>query len=90
MRKVKGSNENVVIGVADVPGEDGACHEYYLSPIAASVDEVAGRFGNVRFQNGPVKEKGVNGCHQDCLLSLLIGSNISRPGILLAGRMRWH
>ncbi len=72
MREIKGSNENVHIGVADEPGEGGACHEYYLSPSTTSVDEVAGRFGRISFQNGPVKENGVNGCHQEDLLVIVI------------------
>lgn len=72
MRQVKGSNKNVHIGVGDEPGEGGACHEYYLSPAITFADEIAGGFGNIRFQNGPVKENGVNGCHQEDLLAIVI------------------
>jgi len=72
MRTVKNSNENVEIQVFDEPGEGGACHEYYLSPAVTSADEIAGRFGNIRFQNGPIKENGVNGCHQEDLLAIVI------------------
>ncbi len=56
----------------DEPGEGGACHEYYLSPVVTVADEVAGRFGHISFQNGPVKENGVNGCHQEDLLAIVI------------------
>ena len=92
MRQVKNSNENVHIHGADEPGEGGACHEYFLSPAVTSADEIAGRFGNVRFQNGPVKENGVNGStRRICWRLLLIGLNIFRPALLLARKMqsRW-
>jgi len=72
MRTISNSNENVCISVGDEPGEGGACHEYYLSPVITSVDETAGRFGNIQFQNGPVQENGVNGCHQEDLLAIVI------------------
>ena len=32
----------------------------------------AGEFGFVRFQNGPIGESGVNGCHQEDLLAIVI------------------
>lgn len=72
MRTVKNSNENVEIGVADEPGEGGACHEYYLSKADNTSLVPMGDFGFIRFQNGPIKENGVNGCHQEDLLAIVI------------------
>ena len=46
----------------DEPGAGGACHQY----------AVTGEFAHVQFQNGPVKEAGVNGCHQEDLLVIVI------------------
>ena len=65
-----GTKRHTVVNVADEPGQGGACHEYYLGP---AIDEGAvGKFGYVQFQNGPVKEFGVNGCHQEDLIAICI------------------
>ena len=58
--------------VLDEPGQGGACHEYYISRAEDSDIVPAGEFGHVRFQNGPVKEVGVNGCHQEDLLAIVV------------------
>ena len=73
MRKVEiGSSRFTQVDVADEPGEGNACHEYYISRAGIAENEVAGEFGHVQFQNGPVGEKGVNGCHQEDLLAIVI------------------
>jgi hypothetical protein len=61
---------DVVVG--DEPGHGGACHEYYICRADASADMPAGEFGHIRFQNGPIKENGINGCHQEDLLAIVI------------------
>ena len=43
-----------------------------MSRADAKDDSPAGEFGHVQFQNGPVKEFGVNGCHQEDLLAIVI------------------
>lgn len=64
MEKVEiGTSNFSQVMVADEPGQGGACHEYYIC---------RGEFGFVKFQNGPVKEFGVNGCHQEDLLAIVI------------------
>lgn len=73
MKKIDiGTQRFSVVQVADEPGEGGACHEYYVSPANPPSDTVAGEFASVRFQNGPVGEHGVNGCHQEDLLAIVI------------------
>ncbi|MEJ1407112.1 MAG: hypothetical protein RPU62_09050 [Candidatus Sedimenticola sp. (ex Thyasira tokunagai)] len=67
-----GTQRFSVVQVADEPGEGGACHEYYISPVNEPTNAPAGRFGHVQFQNGPVGEHGVNGCHQEDLLAIVI------------------
>lgn len=55
----------------DTPGAGGACHEYVVvktPPAGIGIDEVA----RVSFQNGPVQENDVNGCHQEDLLAIVI------------------
>jgi hypothetical protein len=70
------------ITVLDQPGQGGACHVY-----AIDTDAEVARFGRpntdsedtygqgsclVQFQNGPIKEFGVNGITQEALLTVVI------------------
>jgi len=73
MRKLKiGQHRFTEVCVIDEPGEGGACHEYYISPSNLHETEIVGGFGCVNFQKGPVKENGVNGCHQEDLIAIVI------------------
>jgi len=67
-----GSRRHTEVVVTDEPGEGNACHEYYIGRSASGSDRPVGEFGHVCFQNGPVGEKGVNGCHQEDLLAIVI------------------
>lgn len=53
----------------DEPGAGGACHEYEVLTNNPGNEVRAAR---VSFQNGPVKEAGINGCHQEDLLAIVI------------------
>lgn len=68
MRELKiGSQNFTQVVVRDEPGQGGACHEYYVCRAEELQNEIpvpVGEFGRIQFQNGPVKEFGVNGCHQ--------------------------
>lgn len=55
----------------DIVGPGGAFHKYLFSRANEPVG-FAGEFGTVHFQNGPVAESGVNGCHQEDLLAIVI------------------
>lgn len=55
----------------DEPGAGGACHNYEILSIEGPQTPIA-VFGSVQFQNGPVKEAGINGCHQEDLLAIVI------------------
>jgi hypothetical protein len=55
------------INVTDEPGQGGANHEY-----AISWDGLADDFIAIKFQNGPIKEFGVNGITQEALLAIVI------------------
>ncbi len=73
MKKLNvGSNNFTQVVVWDGPGQGGACHEYYISRADAKLTTPVGEFGHVLFQNGPVKEFGINGCHQEDLLAIVI------------------
>lgn len=67
-----GTRRHTIVQVADEPGEGGACHEYYISPSQGDPDSPVGEYAAIRFQKGPVGEQGVNGCHQEDLLAIVI------------------
>lgn len=74
MKKVEiGTSNHSAVYVSGEPGPGNAHHRYYLSP-AKEVSAItpAGAFGHVLFQKGPVKEAGVNGCHNEDLLAIVI------------------
>ncbi len=57
-------NEQIEITVADPPGAGGASHHYVISWPDGGVE--------LRFQNGPIAEAGVNGLTHEALLAVLI------------------
>ena len=72
MRKLKiGSHRFTEVSVLDEPGAGGACHRYCIGRVSRT-DEPLGEFGHIEFQNGPVGEKGVNGCFQEDLIAICI------------------
>ena len=56
----------------DKPGAGNACHEYSVESITKDEIEPVRNFASVSFQNGPIKENGVNGCFQEDLLAIVI------------------
>jgi len=56
------------VSVLDEPGQGGANHEYAIS----STGEGTRKFTDISFQNGPIKEYGVNGITQEALLAIVI------------------
>ena len=66
-------NHQLTISVLDGPGHGGACHEYRITV----TEDPSARYhpwpgAQVRFQNGPIKEFGVNGITQEALLAIVI------------------
>jgi len=70
MREIASGNPNSRILAVDEPGQGGANHVYVVFPQPS--DSGVLPFADVAFQNGPVKEHGVNGCHQEDLLAIVI------------------
>jgi hypothetical protein len=66
------------IEVLDEPGQGGACHVYDMSYLSDVLLDDQGKYAVekvshvVKFQNGPIKEFGVNGVTQEALLAVLI------------------
>lgn len=78
--KVNETNNNLSIHVLDEPGQGGANHVYAIlgpqdretnKPNEGDVMEIIANRGIIRFQNGPIKEHGVNGVTQEALLAIV-------------------
>lgn len=61
--------KNVEIRAINEPGQGGACHEYRVRR-ERGID--TGKEINISFQNGPIKEFGVNGVPDEALYAILI------------------
>ena len=67
-----GSQRFTTVRVLDEPSYGGACHTYHIGRPDLEEDFPSDEFGYVRFQKGPVKEAGINGCHQEDLIAIVI------------------
>lgn len=73
------ANHQLNVIVMDEPGQGGACHVYQIGGFNNDTNiskmEIAGLHPTVlslMFQNGPIKEVGVNGVTHEALLAILI------------------
>lgn len=70
--KVNGLNESLEIQVLDEPGAGGANHVYAIYGFHAQNEFVKDATClKMSFQNGPIKEAGVNGISQEALLAIV-------------------
>jgi hypothetical protein len=69
-----GSKRFTRVLVIDEPGQGNACHEYRIEsiPQVSTKNIPMAVYANISFQNGPIKEFGVNGCYQEDLLAIVI------------------
>jgi hypothetical protein len=65
--KVNGLNEAISIRALDDPGAGNACHEYRL----AAESDGSGFCYELKFQNGPISESGINGISNEALLAIV-------------------
>ena len=63
-----GTSNFTEVFAMDTNGPGGASHHYQVS----SVETPRKTFANVEFQSGGVKETGVNGCHNEDLIAIVI------------------
>lgn len=70
--KLTGLNEAIDIFAADLPGPGGANHEYSITIPKRTEGEDEKTDCRIKFQNGPIKEAGVNGISNESLLAILI------------------
>lgn len=67
MRKVNiGTNNYTEVYATDEPAFN-ANHEYIVSAVNSTND-----YAKISFQKGPIKENGVNGCHNEDLIAIVI------------------
>ena len=59
-------NHQLRINILDEPGQGGACHAYRMEFPGDADSQI------LQFQNGPIKECGVNGVTQEALLAIVI------------------
>lgn len=59
------ANHQLTVTVQDEPGAGGACHWYEIS-------DRKGCMAKIIFQNGPIREVGVNGVTHEALLAIVI------------------
>ena len=70
--KVNGMNESLRIEVLDEPGQGGACHVYgIVSTEPRNADTPPAVMCEIRFQNGPILEAGINGISHEALLAVV-------------------
>ena len=73
MRKLEiGTEKYTQVYATDEPGVGGACHQYEV--ISKPELEVTAKaiVGSIQFQNGPIKECGVNGVMNEDLIAILV------------------
>jgi len=63
-----GTKKYTEVVCVDTPGAGGACHKYNIE----SVSGPTAIFGQVFFQEGPIKENGVNGVMNEDLIAIVI------------------
>ena len=61
------ANHQIRVTVMDEPGSGGANHHYMID-----TEKSESAFASLFFQNGPIKEAGVNGVTHEALLAVLI------------------
>jgi len=74
MKKVSiGTSEFTEVWALDEPGQGGACHEYTVRDTKpAKPTNTHSVFASVSFQEGPIKVTGINGCHNEDLIAIVM------------------
>lgn len=67
--KINPLNDTLNIRVMDAAGHGGASHVYRVD---RESDNTGEQMAEIRFQNGPIAEHGVNGITQEILLAIVI------------------
>lgn len=68
-----GTRKYTIVQSLDAPGIGGANHEYDI--ISAELQDGnihSDEFARISFQNGAIQEAGINGCHNEDLIAIVI------------------
>lgn len=65
------TNRKLEIRVTDEPGHGGASHNYEVVIVDQAGLDDAKKICDIKFQNGPILEHGVNGITQEVLLAIV-------------------
>lgn len=69
--KTNGANGELTVKTVDAPGSGGAHHHYEVTGFTPDATLGHGAV-HIEFQNGPIKEAGVNGLTHEVLLAIVI------------------
>lgn len=67
-----GTQRYTRVAATDEPGAGGANHKYIVEVVPQQSNHPVTVLATVRFQDGPIKEAGVNGVHNEDLLAMVI------------------
>ena len=67
-----GTRKHTKVVCTAKPSHGGACQSYCVMPAEWLSDVQHKGFARVQFQEGPVEEVGVNGCHHEDLIVVVI------------------
>lgn len=67
LRKIDIGTTNYTEVYAEGEREFSANHEYLIGPVDSTVE-----YARIKFQRGPIKENGINGCHNEDLIAIVI------------------
>jgi hypothetical protein len=69
--EIRKTEHTTVVGNGD-QGPGGARDEYFICRVDDLKPVPADEFGHVKFQIGPIKETGVNGCQNEDLIAIVV------------------
>lgn len=73
MRAVQvGSRRYTEVRATDGVGAGNANHAYEVVTVPQTSDGGGAVVATINFQNGPIKETGINGCHNEDLIAIVI------------------
>lgn len=67
-----GTQKYTKVVCTDEPGHGNACHNYNVETVPQTSECAIAIVSQINFQNGPIKEAGVNGCHNEDLLAIVV------------------
>lgn len=66
-----GTRHYTQVEVNDEPSQGNACHNYRVTTVPKKDQDIS-ILCEIEFQNGPIKEFGVNGVHNEDLITIVI------------------